>query len=158
MDWKITEASEAAHYGAAFGLFKEYMASLDFDLGFQNIDHELTILPTMYGPPRGILFLVKADGEFVGCAALRPIENATTCELKRMFLRPDYRGRGIGKAIVEKSLERARQLGYKTMKLDTIGYKMPWAVGLYQSYGFRETAPYNHNPHAGVKYFERSLE
>ena len=158
MEWKIIEASKAAHYAAAFGLFKEYVASLDFDLDFQNIDHELTILPTMYGPPRGTLFLVEVNGEFVGCAALRPIENDTTCELKRMYLRPAYRGHGIGKAIMDKSLDVARRLGYAIIKLDTIGYKMPWAVELYKSYGFRETAPYNHNPHAGVMYFERHLD
>lgn len=157
MEWTILEASKAAHYASAFGLFKEYMASLDFDLGFQNIDHELTILPAMYGPPGGVLLLVKVGDDFVGCAAMRPIENDKTCELKRMYLRPAYRGRGIGKAIMEKSLDTARKLGYTTMKLDTIGYKMPWAVGLYMSYGFRETAPYNHNPHAGVMYFERQL-
>ena len=153
MEWKIIEASTAADYAAAFGLFKEYVASLDFDLGFQNIDHELTILPAMYGPPGGVLFLVEANGEFVGCAALRRIENATTCELKRMYLRPAYRGYGIGRAIMEKSLDAARTLGYTTMKLDTIGHKMPWAVGLYKSYGFRETAPYNHNPYAGGNVF-----
>lgn len=157
MEWKIIEAAKAAHYTAAFGLFKEYVASLDFDLDFQNIDHELTILPAMYGPPGGVLFLVEVEGDPVGCAALRPIENATTCELKRMYLRPVYRGHGIGKSIMKKSLEKARLLGYTTMKLDTIGYKMPWAVGLYKSYGFRETAPYNHNPHDGVMYFERQL-
>ncbi|GHB60812.1 GNAT family N-acetyltransferase [Persicitalea jodogahamensis] len=157
MHWTIIEASKAADYAAAFELFKEYVASLDFDLGFQNIDHELTILPTMYGPPRGRLFLVKVEEGFVGCAALRQIENETTCELKRMYLRPDFRGLGIGKAFMEKSITVARQLGYTTMKLDTIGYKMPWAVGLYKSYGFRETTAYNHNPHAGVLYFERQL-
>ncbi len=157
MEWTIIEASKAAEYTAAFGLFKEYVASLDFDLGFQNIDHELTILPKMYGPPSGVLFLVKVDSTLVGCAALRPIENATTCELKRMYLRPAFRGQGIGKGIMEKSIDKARQLGYTTIKLDTIGYKMPWAVGLYKSYGFRETTPYNHNPHAGVLYFEREL-
>jgi len=158
MEWKIIEASKAADYTAAFGLFREYVASLDFDLDFQNIDHELTILPTMYGPPGGALFLVRAGGDFVGCAALRPIENATTCELKRMYLRSAFRGRGIGRAIMEISLATAQKLGYTTMKLDTIGYKMPWAVGLYRSYGFRETMPYNHNPHDGVMYFERRLD
>ena len=157
MEWTIIEASKATEYAAALELFKEYMASLDFDLGFQNIDHELTILPTMYGPPSGVLLLVQAEGDFVGCAALRRIENATTCELKRMFLRPTYRGHGMGKGLMEKLLVAARALGYTTMKLDTIGYKMPWAVGLYESYGFRETTPYNHNPHAGVMYFERQL-
>lgn len=157
MSWEIIEASTAEEYKAAVGLFNEYIASLDFDLDFQHVDHELTILPTMYGPPSGRLFLVRAKGTFVGCAALRRIENDTTCELKRMYLQPACRGLGIGKAIMEKSIAVARSLGYITMKLDTIGYKMPWAVKLYESYGFRETAPYNHNPHAGVLYFEREI-
>ncbi len=157
MKWEIIEASTAEEYKAAVALFNEYIASLDFDLGFQNVDHELTILPTMYGPPVGRLFLVRAEGSFVGCAALRRIENDTTCELKRMYLQPACRGLGIGKAIMEKSIEGARNLGYTVMKLDTIGYKMPWAVKLYESYGFRETTPYNHNPHEGVLYFEREI-
>ncbi|MPR35675.1 GNAT family N-acetyltransferase [Salmonirosea aquatica] len=157
MKWEIIEAATAEEYKAAVGLFNEYIASLDFDLGFQNVDHELTILPVMYGPPTGRLFLVQSETEFVGCAALRRIENDTTCELKRMFLHPAYRGLGIGKAVMEKSISCARSLGYTTMKLDTIGYKMPWAVKLYESYGFRETAPYNHNPHEGVLYFEREI-
>ena len=157
MKWEIIEASTADEYRAAVGLFNEYIASLDFDLDFQNVDHELTILPTMYGPPTGRLFLVKAKGEFVGCAALRRIEKETTCELKRMYLRPEFRGLGIGKALMEQSLSCARSLGYTVMKLDTIGYKMPWAVKLYESYGFRETTPYNYNPHEGVLYFEREI-
>ena len=157
MKWEVIEASTAEEYKAAVGLFNEYIASLDFDLDFQNVDHELTILPTMYGPPTGRLFLVRAEGAFVGCAALRRIENDTTCELKRMYLRPACRGLGIGKTIMEKSMVCARSLGYITMKLDTIGYKMPWAVKLYESYGFRETTPYNHNPHEGVLYFERDI-
>lgn len=157
MEWEIREASTAEEYQAAVGLFNEYIASLDFDLDFQHVDHELTILPTMYGPPTGRLFLVRAEGTFVGCAALRRIENDTTCELKRMYLQPACRGLGIGKAIMEKSIACARGLGYITMKLDTIGYKMPWAVKLYESYGFRETTPYNHNPHEGVLYFEREI-
>lgn len=157
MNWEIIEASTDEQYKAAVGLFNEYIASLDFDLNFQNVDHELTILPTMYGPPTGRLFLVQSEGAFVGCAALRRIENDTTCELKRMYLRPACRGLGIGKAIMEKSIECARDLGYTVMKLDTIGYKMPWAVKLYESYDFRETIPYNHNPHEGVLYFEREI-
>jgi putative acetyltransferase len=157
MAWKIIEASAPEEYRAAVGLFNEYIASLDFNLDFQNVDHELTILPTMYGPPTGRLFLVQDGGTFVGCAALRRIENDTTCELKRMYLRPVYRGLGIGKAIMEKAIESARGLSYTVMKLDTIGYKMPWAVKLYESYGFRETTPYNHNPHKGVLYFEREI-
>jgi putative acetyltransferase len=156
-EWTIIEASDQNHYKAAISLFEEYVSSLDFDLGFQRFDHELTILPTMYGPPTGQLFLVKAGNEWVGCAGLRRIENNTTCELKRMYVRPGYRKLGIGKALMEGALACARSLGYTTMKLDTIGYKMPLAVQLYESFGFRETAAYNPNPYEGVLYFERAL-
>lgn len=157
MNWTIIQASKALEYAAAFELFKEYLASLDFDLSFQNVDHELTILPQMYGPPTGGLFLVKVGDNFVGCAGLRRIENDTTCELKRMYLRPSYRRLGIGKALMEECIVASRNLGYALMKMDTHGTKMPWAVGLYKSFGFREIAPYNYNPHAGILYFEREL-
>ncbi len=111
----------------------------------------------MYGPPTGRLYLVESNGEYVGCAGLRRIENETTCELKRMYIKPSHRKLGIAKALMESAIQTARDLGYTTMKLDTIGYKMPLAVKLYTSFGFQETTPYNHNPHEGVVYFERNL-
>ncbi|GAB2775674.1 N-acetyltransferase [Rhabdobacter roseus] len=158
MTWTLQQATTPDHYRAAVELFKEYAASLDFGLDFQNFDDELEILPTMYGPPTGRLYLVALEDTYVGCVGLRRIENEYTCEIKRMYLRPDHRGLGIGKALLTKTLEVARQMGYKTIKLDTIGYKMPSAVGLYQAMGFRETAPYNYNPYEGVLYFEKELE
>lgn len=157
MYWTISEATSTDEYMAAISLFKEYVSSLDFDLSFQNFDAELTILPTMYGPPTGRLYLVESGGSYVGCAGLRKIENDTTCELKRMYIKPAYRQLGIAKAIMELAIETACELGYTKMKLDTIGYKMPLAVKLYTSYGFRETTPYNFNPHDGVVYFEKEL-
>jgi putative acetyltransferase len=157
MYWTLSEASTTEEYVAAIELFNEYVLSLDFDLSFQNVDEELTILPVMYGPPSGRLYLVESDGIYVGCAGLRRIENETTCELKRMSIKPTHRQLGIARAIMELAIQTARELGYKTMKLDTIGYKMPVAVKLYTSFGFRETTPYNFNPHNGVLYFERKL-
>lgn len=157
MEWKIIEAATAEEYKTAIGLFEEYISSLDFDLGFQNLDHELSTLPSMYGPPTGRLFLVRAGDTYVGCAGLRRIENDSTCELKRMYIQPPYRQLGIGKAIMERAIASARTMGYATMKLDTIGYKMPLAVKLYESYGFRQTVPYNYNPYEGVLYFEKDL-
>jgi putative acetyltransferase len=157
MTWKITEASTQEQYLAAIELFKEYAASLDFDLQFQNFDGELGTLPVMYGPPTGRLYLVEEQGQYVGCAGLRRIENESTGEIKRMYLRPAYQGLGIGKALMQTLLEAARTLGYTTVKLDTIGYKMPRAVGLYTAFGFRETSAYNYNPYEGVLYFEKQL-
>ncbi len=157
VNWTIIEASKQEEYLAAIELFKEYVASLDFDLSFQNFDEELTIMPVMYGSQTGKLFLVKLGSEFIGCAGLRRIENDITCELKRMYIKPAYRQLGVGKAIMRLAIDNARVMGYELMKLDTIGYKMPLAVKLYKSYGFKETVAYNYNPHEGVVYFELKL-
>lgn len=157
MYWTLSQASTREEYLAAIELFREYVASLDFDLSFQNVDEELTILPIMYGPPTGGLYLVESNDGFVGCAGLRQIENETTCELKRMYIKPSHRQMGIAGAILKQAIEDARSMGYTCMKLDTIGYKMPLAVRLYTSFGFKVTEPYNHNPHEGVVYFEKDL-
>ncbi|TDB65151.1 GNAT family N-acetyltransferase [Arundinibacter roseus] len=157
VDWKILEATEPAHFEAAMELFSEYISSLDFDLSFQNVEQERSLLPTMYGRPTGCFFLVQSGQDFIGCAGVRQIENDQTCELKRMYIKPPFQGIGIGRALMEKAIETAQALGYSTMKLDTIGYKMPRAVKLYERYGFLETQPYNYNPHKGVKFFTRQL-
>lgn len=157
MHWEIIEATKQEDYLAAIELFKEYVASLDFDLSFQNFDEELTMMPMMYGSQNGKLFLVQSGGNYVGCAGLRRIENNTTCELKRMYIKPAYRQLGVGKAIMRLAIDNARAMGYKVMKLDTIGYKMPLAVKLYKSFGFKETTAYNYNPHDGVVYFKLKL-
>ena len=153
----IIEATNDEHYRAAGHLFKEYADSLDFTLAFQSFEDELTILPKMYGPPDGALLLVGNEGEFVGAAGLRRIENDVTCEIKRMFIQPGFQGAGMGKALMNALIQKARQLGYQTIKLDTLGPKMPAAVKLYKSFGFVETVPYNFNPHEGVLYFEKQL-
>ena len=153
----IIQATTPEHYFAAATIFKEYAESLDFTLSFQSFDDELTILPVMYGAPTGTLLLVEDDGTYIGAVGLRQIENETTCEVKRMYIRPGYQGKGIGKALMSSVIEVARSLNYKIIKLDTLGPKMPAAVGLYQSFGFKETTPYNFNPYEGVLYFEREL-
>ena len=155
--YTIIQASTDDHYKAGALLFKEYADSLDFALSFQSFEDELTILPKMYGKPSGALFLVEMDENYVGAVGLRQIENESTCEVKRMYIRPAYQGKGIGKALMQQVLDAATGLNYKTIKLDTLGPKMPAAVGLYQSFGFKETAPYNYNPYEGVLYFEKKL-
>jgi GNAT superfamily N-acetyltransferase len=157
MPWEIVEARTSRQYRSAMRLFAEYAASLDFDLQFQRFDDELKQLPEMYGPPRGLLLLVKDRGRYIGAVGLRNIENPHTCEVKRMYLRPAYRGRGIGAVLLQSLLAGAKQMGYSTVKLDTIGYKMPSAVRLYTAFGFEPTAPYNYNPYEGVLYFEKKL-
>ncbi len=133
-------------------LFKEYADSLGFDLGFQDYGRELASLPGDYAPPEGYLMLALWDGEAAGCAALRMIEDGI-CEMKRMYVRPRYRGKGIGRAMAGRLMELARQAGYKRMRLDTID-TMTEAIALYQSIGFEEIEPYRYNPIKGAKYME----
>ena len=153
----IIQATTEEHYQIGAQLFREYADSLDFALSFQSFEDELTILPAMYGKPDGALFLVRVDEEYAGAVGLRQIENESTCEVKRMYIRPGYQGKGIGKALMQHVVDSAIGMNYKTIKLDTLGPKMPAAVGLYKSFGFKETTPYNYNPHEGVLYFEKKL-
>ncbi|GGC00973.1 GNAT family N-acetyltransferase [Dyadobacter sediminis] len=155
--FQIIQASTPADYQTGAALFKEYAASLDFTLCFQNFDDELTVVSDMYGAPTGVLLLVKNENEYIGAVGLRRIENDFTCEVKRMYIRLEFQGKGIGKALMSSVIECARMLHYKIIKLDTLGTKMPAAVALYKSFGFRETVPYNYNPYDGVLYFEREL-
>ena len=153
----IINASTPDDYQAGAVLFREYANSLDFTLCFQNFDDELTILPKMYGAPAGALLLAKFEADYIGVVGLRQIENEWTCEVKRMYIQPAFQGKGIGKALMDAVIKMAESLDYKTIKLDTLGPKMPAAVGLYKSFGFVETRPYNYNPYDGVLYFEKQL-
>jgi putative acetyltransferase len=153
----IIKAATTDQYNSGGYLFKEYADSLDFTLSFQNFEEELMTIPVMYGPPKGALFLVEIHGVFVGVAGLRQIQDEYTCEVKRMYIKPDFREKGIGKMLLRALIEEAKNLEYRLIKLDTLGYKMPAAVALYTSFGFTETSPYNYNPHEGVVYFEKNL-
>ncbi len=134
-------------------LFQEYEASLPFDLGFQNFEEELKGLPGRYAPPSGRLLLARCDGAFVGCVALRQIGDGL-CEMKRLFVRPAFQGKGIGKALAQAIIEEGRRIGYKRMRLDTV---LEPAKSLYRSLGFREIPPYQHVPVAGVVFMELEL-
>jgi putative acetyltransferase len=151
----IIVARTSEHYHEAVELFKEYAVSLGIDLQFQKFDNELHVLPTMYGPPVGELWLVEEDGNFVGCAALRKLEEGI-CELKRMYIRPSYRGKRWGQELMDVALQTAQSLGYYTMRLDSL-QRLEAAVKLYTSYGFQQISPYNFNPEADVVYFEKKL-
>lgn len=151
----IIVARTSEHYLAAVELFKEYADGLGIDLQFQKFDNELQILPVMYGPPTGELWLVQKENRFVGCTALRQLD-PQTCELKRMFVQPAYRGLHLGEQLMNTALVTARGLGYHSMKLDSLRRLEP-AVQLYRRYGFEEIAPYNYNPEADVVYFEKNL-
>lgn len=135
-------------------LFREYEASLPFDLSFQNFEQELAGLPGRYAPPSGRLLLARCGGAFIGCVALRQIGQDTR-EMKRLFVQPAFQGRGIGKTLAQAIIEEARQIGYKRMRLDTV---LESAKGLYRSLGFREIPPYQHVPVAGVVFMELELQ
>jgi GNAT superfamily N-acetyltransferase len=151
----LREPSSFADLAVVRLLFEEYRTSLGIDLCFQNFDAELTTLPGAYGRPRGRLWLAMDSGEAAGCVGLRPFEG-DACEMKRLYVRPAHRGKGIGRKLAEKTIEVAKTLGYRRMLLDTLA-AMAEATALYRGLGFKETGPYTHNPLPDVLYFELSL-
>ena len=136
-------------------LFEEYEEFLGFDLGFQNFQAELDSLPGAYGPPTGALLLAREKEQALGCVGLRALEPGV-CEMKRLYLRPEARGKGLGLALCQAVIVRARTLGYNQMKLDTVS-KLEKAIELYRSLGFVECTAYCHNPQPDVQYFELQL-
>lgn len=136
-------------------LFREYAEAIGFDLAFQRFDEELAALPGDYVPPAGALLLARAAGAAAGCVALRRID-ATVCEMKRLFVRADHRGSGIGRRLAEDVIAEGRRLGYQAMRLDTAA-SMGEAIALYRRLGFREIAPYRYNPIEGALFLELAL-
>jgi len=136
-------------------LFLEYAGSLDFSLCFQNFDEELRDLPGIYAQPRGRLILCRSEGTIAGCVALKPL-GGEFCEMKRLFVRPEFRRKQIGLALATYVIEEATRIGYGAMRLDTIA-SMHRAIALYRSLGFREIPPYYKNPIPNAVYFELDL-
>ena len=153
---RLTQARTPSEIQQARELFKEYEAGLGISLCFQNFDQELANLPGDYAPPQGRLLLAREFDQVMGCIALRPL-GPTTCEMKRLFVRPEYRDRGLGRILVEAIIEEARKIGYTHMRLDTIADRMDRAVALYKSIGFVEIPPYRNNPVDSATFLELDL-
>ena len=140
-------------------IFREYADGLGLDLCFQDFESELAGLPGDYAEPRGALRLAMVDGKLAGCCALRPIDNADypdACEMKRLYVRPSFRGMGLGRTLVESMMDAARVTGYRHLLLDTLD-DMEAARALYDELGFVEVPPYYHNPIAGAHYLMARL-
>jgi ribosomal protein S18 acetylase RimI-like enzyme len=136
-------------------LFLEYASSLGFSLRFQEFESELRTLPGEYAPPVGALMLAVEEEQLIGCVALRKITH-DTCEMKRLYIRPAFRGKGSGRRLAIAVIEEARRIGYARIRLDTVA-TMKEAISLYRSLGFKEIEPYRYNPIEGASFMELVL-
>ena len=152
----ITEAQSPAEIAAVRELFIEYAAWLGFSLAYQNFDEELASLPGKYAGPTGRLFLACVGEAPAACGAIRHLE-PSVCEMKRLFVRPEFRGCGLGRKLAETLIREAREMGYSAIRLDTVAEKMGGAVRLYKALGFHEIPAYYSNARAGTLYFELQL-
>ena len=155
----LTHALQADDLRRARDIFLEYAGSLNVDLCFQDFDDELANLPGEYAQPRGALLLAWVDGRLAGCCALRPLDacdHVNAAEMKRLYVRPAFRGMGLGRLLTEAILDSARSAAYSCVLLDTLD-DMEAARALYEDLGFIEIAPYYHNPHAGAHYLKAKI-
>jgi carbonic anhydrase len=158
---KLIQVQSAAEVSRARELFEEYAAWLGLNLCFQNFDKELAELPGAYVPPSGRLFLAIEDDQIAGCVALRKIDageiSEAVCEMKRLYVRPAFRGTGLGRMLTETVIENAREIGYARMRLDTLPGKMDRAIAMYRSLGFEDIERYYNNPVEGAAFMELKL-
>lgn len=152
----ISPALTPAQLADIRGLFLEYAQSLAFSLCFTSFEAELAALPGQYAPPTGALLLAKVNGQAAGCCCLQRLDQKT-CEMKRLYVRPQFRGMGVGHRLTEQIIARALMLGYDHMRLETVPEKMNDAILLYRQLGFRQIAPYHAQTTPGVLYMELSL-
>jgi len=154
---ELIRAKTAAEFAAARTLFLEYAESLGFSLCFQGFDAELSNIEAIYSPPDGAMILARTgSGEYVACIGVKKFSE-TTCEMKRLYVRPQFRKHGIGDQLVLASIQEAIDLGYSRMNLDTIRETMKPAISLYRRYGFIEVPSYYPNPMEGVLYMSKDL-
>ncbi len=152
---RLLPADSPEAWATARRLVEEYAAALGVDLDFQNFAAEVEHLPREYGPPGGAFLLAEINGVAVGCVGLRRLEEGV-CEMKRLYVAPAGRGHGIGRALAEGIIARARELGYARMVLDTLP-SMQTAQALYAALGFRPIPAYRHNPVPGAAFLELRL-
>ncbi len=156
---QLLQASTAGHLEGVRVLFREYADSLGVDLCFQNFDTELRQLPGEYAAPRGTLLLAMLGDTFAGCCALRPLDSVdypNASEMKRLYVRPGFRGMGVGRMLAEATLDAARQSGYSCVLLDTLD-DMEAARALYEELGFADIPPFYYNPIPGAHYLKAEL-
>src|SRR6266852_93906 len=152
----VIRAETSTQIAQARELFLEYAQSLGFSLCFQNFDKELAELPGDYALPEGRLLLATYAGTPAGCVALHKLDSGI-CEMKRLYARPQFRGKGLGRALADRVIADAREIGYKQLCLDTVEPMMRAVVAMYRQLGFREIPPYRENPIEGALYMELQL-
>ena len=151
----VIEASTDEQYRAARSLIEEYVRFIGVDLEFQGFSKELADLAEMYGPPKGAMILLRHESIFVGCVGLRPLPDGSG-EMKRLYVQPAHQGKGLGRLLLESFITKARELGYKSVRLDTVP-ALSHALALYRKYGFYEIGPYRHNPAPDAIFLELKL-
>jgi GNAT superfamily N-acetyltransferase len=153
--FEIVRATTPSQIQTIRDLFREYETFLQVDLCFQHFEEELASLPGKYAPPQGTLLLASTAGQAAGCVAMRPLAQGI-CEMKRLYVRAPHLGRGLGKKLALRVVERAKTAGYARMRLDTLEKLRP-ALSLYTGLGFQTCMPYYENPLPGVIYMEKPL-
>ncbi|HLA09293.1 MAG TPA: GNAT family N-acetyltransferase [Pyrinomonadaceae bacterium] len=152
----IAQAHSPSEIETARQLFREYSDWLQVDLCFQNFEKELAGLPGDYAPPEGRLWLAWINQDIAGCIALRSLGEGI-CEMKRLYVRPEFRGQGLGRLLAEKLIQEARNIGYQKMRLDTLPGRMDQAIAMYRDLGFQEIERYYNNPDETALFMELDL-
>jgi len=153
----IAAVADVAGLSDVIALFRAYAESLPVDLAYQGFEAEMAAMPGKYAPPSGVLLIARnAAGRAVGCAALRPIEPAGTCEMKRLYVTAEGRGQKLGKRLVERLFDEARRIGYREMRLDTLPTMLD-ALALYRRFGFEPMEAYYDTPVAGTVFMRKVL-
>jgi putative acetyltransferase len=153
----ILQVENPEHLAIARQLIEEYAAWLEFKLCFQGFEDEMRSLPGKYAPPVGRLLLALWDGKPAGVIALRPLDEPGLCEMKRLYVRPEFRGHHIGRLLAEHVIREAAEIGYSRMRLDTVAGKMDSAIAMYRELGFKETDPYYQTPVGRTLFMELAL-